>query len=145
MSTDHCELCEGAGGRIVWRSSLCSVVSVDDLALPGFLRVVLNRHVSEMTDLPATDREQLMQVVWATERLIVRELRPDKVNLASLGNVVPHLHWHVIPRWRDDPWFPQPIWAPASRAVDVPPARREAADKMIENFGALFEAALASR
>ena len=143
MNAERCELCEGAGARALWRGSLCSVLSAADPALPGFLRVVLNRHASEMTDLPATDREQLMQVVWATERLIRRELLPDKVNLASLGNVVPHLHWHVIPRWRDDPWFPQPIWAPASRAVDVPPARREAADRMIENFGALFEAVLA--
>lgn len=96
-----------------------------------------------MTALSAEDRAELLRVVLAVETVVLRELRPHKVNLASLGNVVPHLHWHVIPRWRDDPWFPQPIWAPASRAVDVPPARREAADRMIENFGALFEAVLA--
>ena len=38
-------------------------------------------------------------------------LAPDKINLASLGNMVPHLHWHVIPRWRGDRHFPDPIWA----------------------------------
>jgi diadenosine tetraphosphate (Ap4A) HIT family hydrolase len=37
-------------------------------------------------------------------------LQPDKINLASLGNVVPHLHWHVIPRFADDPHFPNPVW-----------------------------------
>jgi diadenosine tetraphosphate (Ap4A) HIT family hydrolase len=37
-------------------------------------------------------------------------MAPDKINLASLGNVVPHLHWHVIPRFADDPHFPNPVW-----------------------------------
>jgi len=46
-------------------------------------------------------------------------MQPTKINLASLGNVVPHLHWHVIPRWADDTHFPDPIWAPARRA-DAP-------------------------
>jgi len=42
-------------------------------------------------------------------------LQPDKINLASLGNQVPHLHWHVIPRFADDAHFPDPIWAAARR------------------------------
>ncbi|GAB3263890.1 hypothetical protein GCM10027296_39740 [Chitinimonas naiadis] len=52
-----------------------------------------------------------MNAVWAVEEVLRHELQPDKINLASLGNVVPHLHWHIIPRWRDDPHFPSPIWA----------------------------------
>jgi diadenosine tetraphosphate (Ap4A) HIT family hydrolase len=42
-------------------------------------------------------------------------MNPDKINLASLGNVVPHLHWHVIPRFADDAHFPSPVWAQAQR------------------------------
>jgi len=122
---------------------LCCIRDAEDPLIPGFLRVILNRHAPEMTDLPTTDRQRLMQVVLAVETIVRRELSPDKINLASLGNVVPHLHWHVIPRWRDDPWFPQPIWSPAVRSAHVPPARREAADRMIANFGALLDAALA--
>jgi diadenosine tetraphosphate (Ap4A) HIT family hydrolase len=64
-----------------------------------------------MAPRPAT----LMDVVFATERALRRIMQPDKINLASLGNVVPHLHWHVIPRWRDDSHFPAPIWAAATR------------------------------
>jgi diadenosine tetraphosphate (Ap4A) HIT family hydrolase len=44
-------------------------------------------------------------------------MRPDKVNLASLGNVVPHLHWHVIPRYRDDAHFPAPVWGQKQRSA----------------------------
>jgi diadenosine tetraphosphate (Ap4A) HIT family hydrolase len=44
-------------------------------------------------------------------------VQPDKVNLASLGNVVPHLHWHVVPRWTDDSHYPAPIWSAAARPM----------------------------
>ena len=74
--------------------------------------------MSEMTDLCAPERERLMGVVFATEAVLREVLAPDKINLASLGNAVAHLHWHVIPRYRDDPHFPRPIWAePCRRAA----------------------------
>jgi diadenosine tetraphosphate (Ap4A) HIT family hydrolase len=81
------------------------VVLADEPDYPGFLRVVLNAHVREMTDLPAADQQALMQVVFGAEAALRDVLAPDKINLASLGNVVPHLHWHVIPRFGDDPHF----------------------------------------
>ena len=51
-----------------------------------------------------------MRVVFELEAGLRELLQPDKINLASLGNAVPHLHWHVIPRFRGDPHFPSPIW-----------------------------------
>lgn len=88
---------------------------VDDPDYPGFCRVILERHVKEMTDLPDDQRTRLMNSVFATEATLRELLHPDKINLASLGNFAPHLHWHVIPRYRDDRHFPAPIWAGASR------------------------------
>lgn len=84
---------------------------VDQPDYPGYCRVILERHVSEMTDLSAPERARLMNAVFAAEAVLREMLAPDKINLASLGNVVPHLHWHVIPRYRNDPHFPNPIWA----------------------------------
>ena len=111
-----CALCEGDGGAVLWRDALCRVVRAEVEGYPGFLRVVLDRHVAEMTDLEPSERDRLMNVVFAAER-VVRELyRPDKVNLASFGNQVPHVHWHVIPRYRDDPHFPEPAWGAPQRA-----------------------------
>ena len=106
-----CELCASAGGALLWRDGFCRVVLVDDANYPGFCRVILNRHAGEMTDLLPRDRARLMRVVFATESALRTLARPDKINLASLGNVVPHLHWHVIPRYRDDAHFPRPVWA----------------------------------
>lgn len=110
-----CELCDTPGGDVLWQDALCRVVAVDLPDYPGFCRVILNRHTSEMTDLPEAERQRLMQVVFAVESALRRLMGPDKINLASLGNVVPHVHWHIIPRFADDAHFPQPIWGPALR------------------------------
>jgi diadenosine tetraphosphate (Ap4A) HIT family hydrolase len=74
-----------------------------------------------MTDLPAADRDHLMAVVFEVEAVLRDMLSPDKINLASLGNVTPHLHWHVVPRWRDDPHFPGSIWGERLRKPPVRP------------------------
>jgi diadenosine tetraphosphate (Ap4A) HIT family hydrolase len=111
-----CELCEAEGGTPIWRNADCRVVRVEEPGYPGFCRVIWNAHVAEMTDLAEAERERFMRVVFGVEAGLRELLQPDKINLASLGNAVPHLHWHVIPRFRDDPHFPSPIWAPAVRA-----------------------------
>lgn len=118
LTVNDCELCKSDGGQLAWRDGFCRVVLVDDPDYPGFCRVVLNDHVSEMTLLNPTDRDRLMHVVFATEATLRQMMSPLKINLASLGNMVSHLHWHVIPRFADDRHFPSPIWAEPRR----PPA-----------------------
>ena len=114
-----CELCEGDGGEVLWRDGRCRVVQVDEPGYPGFCRVIWSAHVKEMTDLAAEDRAHFMGVVLAVEATLRELLDPDKVNLASLGNMTPHLHWHVVPRFRGDPHFPNAIW---SAPLRPPPA-----------------------
>lgn len=116
-----CPLCETRNENIVWRDATLRVILVGDPDYPGFCRVILNRHVKEMTDLPQVERQHFMWAVFAVEAALRELLCPDKVNLASLGNQVPHLHWHVIPRFSDDKHFPDPVWAPAQRAGSAHP------------------------
>lgn len=97
-----CELCGQPGGALLWRDDFCRVVRVASDDFPAFCRVILARHVREMTDLDAPERGRLMRVVFACEQALRELVRPDKVNLASLGNQVAHLHWHVIARFADD-------------------------------------------
>lgn len=133
-----CPLCAGDGGEVVWRDATLRVVLPDEPDYPGFTRVVWNAHVAEMTDLPVARREHLMRVVFAVERAQREALAPDKVNLASLGNVVAHLHWHVIPRWRDDRHFPQPVWgAPAGRDEAAATRRRQVRARLADYRAAL--------
>ena len=120
--TSPCPLCAPTGEEVVYLSDLYRIVSVNDPNWPGFCRVILNAHAAEMTDLSMADRSAIMSAVCATESILRELLSPDKINLASLGNVVPHVHWHVIPRWRHDSHFPDPIWANAKRDWPNKPA-----------------------
>lgn len=110
-----CELCSGDGGEILHRAEKFRVVLVDDPLYPGFCRVIWNDHVKEMTDLPVADRSTLMAAVCKVESVVRAVMQPEKINLASLGNMTPHVHWHVIPRYLDDAHFPSPVWAEAQR------------------------------
>lgn len=110
-----CELCTQDGGDVIHRHEKYRVVQVDDAGYPGFCRVIWNAHAQEMTDLPQEDRTLLMDAVWRIEEAVCAVMRPEKMNVASLGNMVPHLHWHVIPRYADDAHFPNPIWGEIKR------------------------------
>jgi len=110
-----CELCVTDAGEILWQNELCRIVLVNDPDYPGYCRVILKRHVAEMTDLGKMGRPHFMAVVLAVEQALRQVMAPDKINLASLGNVVPHLHWHVIPRFRGDKHFPNSIWGAPQR------------------------------
>ena len=105
-----CELCDSLGGILLWESHDCRVVRVEDADYPGFCRVIWNAHVREMTDLSSDQRRSIMDIVFGVEQVIRELFSPYKINLASFGNMTPHLHWHVIPRWSDDRHFPEPIW-----------------------------------
>jgi len=112
-----CELCAPLPG-VVWHNDQFSVILVDDANYPGFCRVIWHAHVQEMSDLTAPERVAIMEAVNHVELAQRAVLHPDKINMASLGNVVPHLHWHVIPRFTGDAHFPGPVWAQAVRAPD---------------------------
>lgn len=113
--TSTCPLCAATGEDIVYLSDLYRIVAVNDPNWPGFCRVILNSHAAEMSDLPIEYWSAIMKAVLVTETVLRDLLSPTKINLASLGNVVPHVHWHIIPRWENDSHFPDPIWANAKR------------------------------
>ncbi|MFN0039544.1 MAG: HIT family protein [Burkholderiales bacterium] len=134
--TTTCPLCVSAGGEVLWDDGFARVVLVGDDDHPGFCRVILNAHKKEMSELTEADRTRLMTMVFRVERVLLELLRPDKINLASLGNMVPHLHWHVTPRFADDPHFPNPVWGEK---------RREGARSLPAGFARLMRQRLESR
>lgn len=121
LASTDCPLCLEDGGLLIVRHAQFRIIRAlgqEGLDFPAFYRVVWNDHVAEWTDLVPADRSALMQAVAKVETVLRQVLQPTKINLASLGNVVPHLHWHVIARFDWDNRFPAPVWAPAVRAND---------------------------
>ena len=123
-----CPLCAEDGGALVWRGERLRVIRAQEAGFPAFYRVVWNAHVAEFSDLAATDRVHCMEAVTMVEQALRQHLSPTKVNIAALGNMVPHLHWHVIARFDWDSHFPAPVWATAQRPS---PDEQEAAARAL--------------
>lgn len=131
MNPDLCPLCRDDGGLLIARTDAWRVVRVtDDANFPAFYRLIWNAHVAEFSDLDAAARGECMERVCAIEQVLREALAPTKINLASLGNVVPHLHWHVVARFDWDSHCPNPIWGQAKREVDGGAVARLAVDPL---------------
>jgi diadenosine tetraphosphate (Ap4A) HIT family hydrolase len=127
-NTPACPLCADNHARhgspradgAVWVHQLpdCRVIRVAEAGFPAFYRVVWQAHVAELSDLQPASQVRIMQMVAVVEQALRAVLAPTKINIASLGNMVPHLHWHVVARFEWDSHFPAPIWAAACRPLD---------------------------
>lgn len=113
-----CPLCQTDGGSLIARTGVCRVIRASEPGFPAFYRVVLTDHVAEWSDVSEPDQLSVMRVVSTVERVLREVLSPTKINLAALGNAVPHVHWHVIARFDWDSHFPAPIWAQPQRATE---------------------------
>ena len=115
----NCALCSADGGVLLWRGAGLRLVRAEEALYPAWWRLIADAHVAEFTDLDAAARTRCIDALALLEQALRETLQPDKINLASFGNVVPHLHWHVIARWRDDAHWPQPSWGAPLRGVDA--------------------------
>ena len=89
---------------------LCRVLRMNDRAYPWLILVPRRTAKRELIDLSTADQGLLLTEIGQACRVIKRVLKPEKLNVAALGNVVPQLHVHVIGRFTDDPAWPRPIW-----------------------------------
>ena len=120
MAAD-CPLCKAPTHEVLWQDDFCRIVLLDDQDYPAYCRVELLKHIKEMSDLPPAERARMMKVVFATETTLRETLNPEKINLASFGNMTPHVHWHVIPRFTDDKHFPNSYWGEPVRDANAKP------------------------
>ena len=119
MKVSDCPLCDADGGLLVFRHEKFRVIQADEAGFPAFYLVVWNTHVTEFSDLSQAERELCMNAVVALETVLRKAFSPQKMNLATLGNAVAHLHWHVIARFAWDSHFPGSVWAAQLRPVDA--------------------------
>ena len=111
-----CPLCLAKDENVIYINELFRVILVDEI--PGFTRIVLNKHIAEFSDLSLDESLELSKAVYKIEKAMIKHIKPDKVNIASLGNYVPHLHIHIIPRYKNDAWFPDSIWSDRYRKYE---------------------------
>ncbi|MBN8261345.1 MAG: HIT domain-containing protein [Xanthomonadales bacterium] len=109
---------------------LCEVRLMDDANHPWLVLVPRVADITEIIDLDPAQRSQLTAEIDITCRALKSLFKPDKLNVAALGNLVPQLHVHVIARYRDDIAWPRPVWG-AANARPYPP------EALVERVAAL--------
>ena len=103
----------------MFKNEQIRVIQAAEVGFPAFYRVVWNAHVAEFSDLSLDERNACMSAVVKVEQVLREHLKPSKINLAALGNAVPHLHWHVIARFDWDSHFPGSVWAAPQRPQNL--------------------------
>ena len=89
----------------------CYVLLNRDQYFPGYSFVLTKAHVTELFHLDVTTRQGIIEEVNSVAGALYRVFAPTKINYELLGNMVPHMHWHLVPRCSDDPLWPRPIWS----------------------------------
>lgn len=114
MTTSACPMCRrwdlDADLRIVRLKHSCVTLNRDQF-FPGYVLLFTRRHVTELFHLERQERAELMDEVSLVARTLAELFHPDKINYELLGNMVPHMHWHIVPRFATEPLWPRPIWA----------------------------------
>lgn len=89
---------------------LCQLLLMNNALYPWFVLVPKKPEMVEIIDLSDDEQILLMQEIAEVSRLVKKTFKPDKLNIAALGNMVPQLHIHIIARFKNDPTFPKPVW-----------------------------------
>ena len=97
------------------------VVLNRDQHFPGYTLLFTKDHVTELFHLDRTVRGGLMEEVSCVAGALSSVFQPDKINYELLGNMVPHIHWHLVPRYSREPIWPRPIWTEPHDELLLPP------------------------
>lgn len=115
---------------------LCHLLLMQDANYPWFILVPAREGITEIHQLAADDRRQLMDESVALSTALERAFTPDKLNVAALGNVVPQLHIHHIARFRDDVAWPAPVWGAQPRKHYSDETRAAVVERLLQALGA---------
>jgi diadenosine tetraphosphate (Ap4A) HIT family hydrolase len=123
MGTGDCPFCRKlansealADADVVWQFPHSVALLGTWQFYHGYCLLISRRHATELSQLGEDERQAFLGEMCALARAIEEAFRPLKMNYELLGNQVPHLHWHLIPRYRTDPEYLKPVWLALDRA-----------------------------
>lgn len=125
MTPSGCVMCErvaGEGELFIADLGASRVYLNPDQFFPGWVFVVLRRHATELYELSAAERVVLIEDVSRVAGALAQVYRPVKMNYELLGNQVPHIHWHLVPRLAGDPDPHWPVWRVSHEPARLSPA-----------------------
>ncbi len=124
MTSPDCKACRGEWPRKDHRIADCGLTVAylhDDQFFPGWTVLVLKRHATELFQLSREERAGVIEEVSAVAQVLADEFQAAKINYELLGNQLPHIHWHLIPRLASDPAPLEPVWRVPHEPVRLAP------------------------
>ena len=97
-------------------------IETEESEIP-WLKIFTQHAYKEMSEVPKEIRSEIYELLDIIEKEMIDYYKPDKINIASFGNYVPHVHWHVMARFKEDSYFPEPMWGEKQREtmLQLPP------------------------
>ncbi|MCP5362423.1 MAG: HIT family protein [Rickettsiaceae bacterium] len=89
---------------------LCQIRLMDNSNYPWLILVPMKNNIIEITDFEQTDYDLFNSEIRKVAKILQNEFKPDKLNIATIGNVVPQMHVHIIARFKNDKLFPKTVW-----------------------------------
>lgn len=115
---------KNAGRKIVLATIDLPLITIErhDSEVP-WLKIFVRRGVREFSDCTPEEKQAVWNALDVIEREMLDYYRPEKINIASFGNMLPQVHWHIMARFKEDSFFPEPMWGSRQRdaALELPP------------------------
>ena len=93
-------------------------VEVEPSEIP-WLKIFTQHPYKEMSEVPGLVKFEIYDVLDTIEKEMLSYYQPDKINIASFGNYVPLVHWHIMARFKEDSYFPEPMWGTKQRTSNL--------------------------
>lgn len=80
-----------------------------------WLKIFTQTQRKEFSECTREEKETIWECLDIIEKEMLAYFKPDKINIASFGNMLPHVHWHIMARYKNDTYFPEPMWGAKQR------------------------------
>ena len=89
-------------------------IETEESEIP-WLKIFTQHPYREMSEVPPQIKFEIYELLDIIEKAMLDFYKPDKINIASFGNYLPHVHWHIMARFKTDSYFPEPMWGEKQR------------------------------
>jgi len=93
-------------------------IEIEDSEIP-WLKIFAQKPHKEMSDCDAQTKQQIWSLLDLIEREMLDYFKPEKINIASFANYVPQVHWHIMARFKEDSFYPEPMWGKKQREATL--------------------------
>ncbi len=101
----------------IFKNSLINI-QIEKSEIP-WLKIFTNENLKEFSDCDLNTKQEIWKYLDIIEKAMINYYKPDKINIASFGNYVPHVHFHIMARFKDDSFFPEPMWGVKQREAKL--------------------------